>query len=247
WFCLNTVAGSRNHDLLYHFHGRNEDATWWNDQNYYTGKLHAAWKEKGLDPPTVVTVSFGKLWPLTERSDQPGGGLHSIFLKFVMPRVEKEISGSIAKRFGVGESMGGLNVLMTGLKSDSPFTKVAALCAPLATVSPHANILDIYRYVSQSSTSIRRALMLLFFSRKFYPDEETWDRNDPVHVSETYRPLSGIHFYITCGAKDDWGCMKGSEKLVVNLKSSQTSVEWLPRPGGHCDIDAPSLAEFLIH
>lgn len=245
-FCINTVQGSKNHDLLYHFHGRNGDATWWNDQNCYSGKLQAAWKEKGQDTPTVVTVSFGKLWLLTEPTDHNSNALHEIFLKNVMPRIEKEITGSIAKRMVVGESMGGLNALMTGLKSDSPFSKVAALCAPLATVSPYASIFDIYHYIMNSSTSIKRAFMMLYFSRKLYPDETTWKNNDPVQTSQSYRSHSGTFFYVTCGAKDTWGCMDGSQEVVKNLKASNTQVEWVPRPGGHCDIDTQSLAEFLI-
>jgi hypothetical protein len=205
-FCLNTVEGSKNNDLIYHFHGRNGAATWWNDRDYYTGKVYAKWLEKKYAPPTVATVSFGKLWFLTERSDEKTGGLYHVFMDQVTKRVEKEIGNPISRRFIIGESMGGVNALITAFKSGKTFYKVAALCAPIQTISPYASVSEIYHYVTEATTSWKHALMMMFFSRRFFPSEEIWNDNDPLQLSVTAKPDLEPIFYLSCGKQDDWGC-----------------------------------------
>lgn len=245
-FCVNRLPSSGNQDVVYHFHGRNGSADWWNDQTYYTGKVHAQWIEQGVAPPTVVTVSFGKLWLLTERPDEATGGLYRVFIDDVLSRVETEIPHSIGRRSLVGESMGGVNALTVALKSGRLFARAASLCPPIQRVSPFSSASGIFRYVTQTSTSWRRALMMLLFSRKFYPNEEVWANNDPLQLARNYLQPSDVRLYLTCGEKDDWGCMEGSKAFVKALEEKGGKVDWYPRPGGHCDIDVESLAKFLV-
>jgi hypothetical protein len=66
--CVHRTSGSTSRDLVIHLHGRRGDATWWNDREYYTGEVHAAWMRAGTAAPVVVGVSFGPLWLLTDES-----------------------------------------------------------------------------------------------------------------------------------------------------------------------------------
>ncbi len=237
-FCINRVPGSENPDVVFHFHGRHGAATWWNDATYYTGAVERRWAEMKVDAPTVVGVSFGRVWLITD-------DLLGVFLETVLPRIERELRQPYGRRMVVGESMGGVNALLVGLRSATRFSKVASLCAALATVSPYASIKDIISYVHRSSTTWQKALTLLMLSRQFYPNEDFWRANYPLPLSNTVDVSEGPAFYVSCGKTDEWGCTEGGEKLVENLRMRGGRVSWVATPGGHCDIDVNSLASFL--
>jgi len=238
-FCINRVRGSQNRDVVFHFHGRNGDATWWNDSPSYSGEVVRRWAQTQQQAPIVVSISFGALWLLDD-------SLMAVFEHEVMPRVERELGEKPTRLMAVGESMGGLNALLAALKMPNRFSKVASLCAPLATVSPFAALADIAQFVFSSSTSMKRAVMMMVFSRKFYPSEAHWLANHPMPLSQRETPRSGTAFYVTCGAKDEWGCTGASEQLVTTLRARGATVDWVPRPGGHCDIETDSLADALV-
>jgi hypothetical protein len=91
------------------------------------------------------------------------------------------------------------------------------------------------------------ALMMFAMSRKFFPNRKTWENNDPLELSKAYRQPVGVSLYLTCGEADEWGCMEGSKALMANIEANGGTVEWVARPGGHCDFDIPSIADFLVH
>ncbi len=245
-FCINRYRGSANKSLLIYLHARNGNETWWNDKTYHTGRLYEEWRAQSIDPPVVVSLSFGKLWLLTENKSDDHGGLHKILHDHVIPRVEEELGEKRPKKMIAGISMGGLNTLIEALKGTAVYSKAVALCPPLAAVSPHESLFSILSYYLKSSTSLKRAFMLWKFSKEFYPTNEIWELNDPLFRAKTYSASENSpEFYLSCGEKDPWGCMKGSEILVDRLLKGGAQVQWMPRKGGHCDIDYPSLAEFL--
>jgi hypothetical protein len=243
-FCINKTLNSSSKNLIYHFHGRNGDATWWNDQTYYTGKVHATWLVKNEPPPIVASISFGKLWLLVDNSHGTEN-LYRFFLDHAMKRIEQEIGRPIEQRMAVGESMGGVNALILAMKSKGVFSKVATLCPVLPPVSPFAPISELYDYIKRSSMSLKRALMTYWFSMKFYPSKDVWEANDPLHLSKSFTATGAPSLYLGCGEKDEWGCLEGSLQLVANVKAAGGQIEWHQRPGGHCDIDEGSLATFL--
>lgn len=249
-FCINRVVGSDNPDVVFHFHGRNGDATWWNDAPAYSGELYTEWAESKRAPPTVVSVSFGPLWLLTDQHREDASpGLMKVFLESVVPRVGRELasSGGARRRYLlIGESMGAVNALLVGLKTSAQFSKVASLCAPLATGGRDPSIGQVVSLVRRGSMTVRRALMLLAFSRRFYPSDAFWAENAPLPLSERAFTSPPPAFFITCGRTDEWGCLEGSEVLVNNLRAHGARVDWWPRPGGHCDIDPRPLAAFLV-
>ncbi len=240
-FCVNRAAGSKSADVVYHLHGRHGAATWWNDSSYYSGEVNRLWAERGVEPPIVVGVSFGPVWLLV-------GELGRVFAEVVVPRVERELRHPVGRRMVVGESMGGVNALLVGLKSKQLFTRVAALCAPLPTVAPFSSASQLIAYVDRSKTSWRRAATLLALARTYYPSNEFWRENNPVPLAGAYSAEEGgPAFYLSCGQRDEWGCLEGNEVVRRALERSGAAVEWHLTAGGHCDVDTSSLATFLSH
>ncbi|MCX6123756.1 MAG: alpha/beta hydrolase-fold protein, partial [Proteobacteria bacterium] len=172
-YCVNQTSNYDSQTILYHFHGRNGAATWWNDDTYYSAEIQRHWRQTGVTPPLVVSISFGKLWLLVDWEAANAPNLYHIFLDTAMQTVEQRLGMPIKERMLVGESMGGFNALLIGLKDKSRFLKVAALCPPLPTVSPFASWHDKISYVTASSTSWKRATTLLFFAHIFFPDKQT--------------------------------------------------------------------------
>ena len=244
-YCVNSVPGSDNPDVLYYLHARNGNETWWNDKDYHTGALYKRWRENGQAEPTVVAISFGKLWVLKEDAAEEGGGLYKVFTDAVVPKIEERLEEKTGQRMVAGISMGGYNALIVAMKSKGFFSKAASVCAPMPTVSHHDGVGRVIGAARSSKTSLKRALLLWRFSQQYYPTREKWLANDPLTLSASFDPDDAPALYVTCGKSDDWGCFDGTEKLVGNLEKAGGAVQWVPRDGGHCDIEYPSLAEFL--
>jgi len=243
-YCISTTPGSDSTDVLYHFHGRRGDANWWNDREYYTGDVHRAWLAAGSSAPRVVGVSFGPLWLLTEGGEEPQERRLRTFLDVVVPRVESKL-GEVGQRMLVGESMGGVNALLVATSGDARFDRVAALCAPLSETSPHEGPWRLARAARRANASVGKALLLSSLGRWAYPTEESWAANDPLQRLRRRPPAYIPSLYVSCGERDPWGCLPASRVLVSELRKAGHSVQWHQRPGGHCDIDVPSLARFL--
>src|SRR6185369_6181885 len=41
-----------SNDIIYHLHGRNLDASVWNDDTYFTSQVQAYWQKLSIKPPT---------------------------------------------------------------------------------------------------------------------------------------------------------------------------------------------------
>jgi len=98
-------------------------------------QVRSEWAKNHERVPTVISVSFGPVWLLAEKNGSPYSGLLNAFTEKVMPMLEAQLGGLHGRRLIVGESMGGFNTLQVALKTRL-FAKAAALCAPMAGVSP---------------------------------------------------------------------------------------------------------------
>jgi hypothetical protein len=49
-------------NVIYHLHGRNLDASIWNDDTYFTSLVQAYWQKSSIKPPTVVVSCFWFVW-----------------------------------------------------------------------------------------------------------------------------------------------------------------------------------------
>ncbi|MGB0899434.1 MAG: alpha/beta hydrolase-fold protein [Psychrobium sp.] len=238
-YCVNRSPDSASKRVIYHFHGRKGTARWWNDSTYYTGDVYRHWLELEADIPTVVSISFGPLWLFNHDS------LHQL-TTVIIPKIERELAFTVDERLVVGESMGGVNALTLWGQQTTKFDGVAALCPPLPMVSPYGGVGDLWQYFQHSTTSFKRGLMLLIMGRALYQDDAQWRSLDVLQQFEQGKFIQNTPLYLSCGKKDDWGCMEGALALLQKARDSEVDIQWQPREGGHCDIDTKSLAAFLI-
>lgn len=232
-----------NEDIIYHFHGRNLDNTIWNDDTYFTSLIQSQWQKSKVNPPTVVLISYGPEWLLTPKNSKAESGLMDDFISN-LPFIESKI-GKPKNRILVGESMGGLNVLILGLSHPELFSRVASLCPGVYLDSPFSDFDKIKAAMKRTGADPKVAIGIYLMAKKYVSNEGEWKKISPIELikkaNNDYPEL-----YLSCGLYDKYGNYEGTETLVNIANSKGVKTQWHPLYGGHCAVDINSLADFLI-
>tara|TARA_R110002096_G_scaffold324349_1_gene518357 strand:- start:1989 stop:2891 length:903 start_codon:yes stop_codon:yes gene_type:complete len=242
-FSIYRASTGVNQDVIYHFHGRNLDNTIWNDDTYFTSLIQSHWEKSKVKPPTIVLISYGPEWLLTPKNSKVESGLMDDFISN-LPFIESKI-GKPKNRILLGESMGGLNVLILGLSHPEMFSKIASLCPGVYLDSPFSDIDKIKSAMKRTGADPKVALGIYLLAKKYVSNEEEWNEISPIDLikkaNNDYPEL-----YLSCGLYDKFGNYEGTEALVNRANSNGVKTQWHPMYGGHCSIDISSLADFLI-
>lgn len=232
-----------NEDIIYHFHGRNLDNTIWNDDTYFTSLIQSHWQKSKIKPPTVVLISYGPEWLLTPKNSKSDSGLMDDFISN-LPFIESKI-GQPKNRILVGESMGGLNVLILGLNHPELFSRIASLCPGVYLDSPFSDFDKIKEAVKRTGGDPKVALGVYLMAKKYVANEEEWKKISPIELIKK-ADIDYPELYLSCGLYDKFGNYEGTETLVNIANSKGVKTQWHPLYGGHCAIDINSLADFLL-
>lgn len=242
-YCVYRDRRGTNGDIVYHLHGRNLDEKVWNDDTYYTAMLQGEWRRTHTLAPTVVTVSYGSTWLLTPRGEKVDSGLLDDLVAR-LPAIEAKV-GRPRRRLLLGESMGGLNVLVAGLSYPTRFAKVAALCPGVYATSPFASLSTIGASMARTGADPRIVFGVWLMARKYVANEAEWRRIDPLDLIRRAGPAYPA-LYLSNGLYDGYGNFDGTQRLAEAARQRGVSTEWHPIYGGHCASDASSLAAFLL-
>lgn len=242
-FTIYKAASGVNEDVVYHFHGRNLDDAIWNDDTYYTSMIQSYWQNSSTKPPTIVLVSYGSQWLLTPKTSKPESGLLEDFVSQI-PLIESKI-GKPRNRILLGESMGGLNVLILGLTHPELFSKIASLCPGVYIDSPFSDFKTMKKALQRTGADPKIAFGIYKWAKTYVLNEEEYKAISPINLimkaNKNYPEL-----YLSCGLYDKYGNFEGTEALANIAKSKGIKTHWHPLYGGHCAIDINSLADFLV-
>ncbi len=242
-FSIYRAESGVNEDVVYHFHGRNLDNTIWNDDTYFTSLIQSQWQKSKVNPPTVVLISYGPEWLLTPKNSKAESGLMDDFIS-ILPFIESKI-GKPKNRILLGESMGGLNVLILGLSHPQLFSRVASLCPGVYLDSPFSDFNEIKAAMKRTGADPKIALGIYLMAKKYVANEEEWKNFSPIELIKKDN-IQFPELYLSCGLYDKYGNYEGTETLVNIANSKGVKTNWHPLYGGHCAIDINSLADFLI-
>lgn len=230
-------------DVIFHLHGRNLDPSIWNDDTYFTSLVQAYWQRSSVKPPTVVVVSYGPIWLLTPKNSQAESGLLDDFIKR-LPEIESKL-GKPKRRILLGESMGGLNVLIAGLSRPEMFSKIASLCPGVYLDSPFSDLSTLRAALKRTGADPKIAYGITQLAKRYVSNEEELKAINPISLikraDQNYPEL-----YLSCGLYDKFGNFEGTEALANLAIKRGVKTKWHPLYGGHCAIDVASLAEFLV-
>lgn len=244
-YCVHRAVGGVNGDVLYHLHGRNLEAEVWNDPTYFTALVQAHWERAGVLPPTVISLSYGPEWLLTPKGQAESSGLLETIWTDI-GSIEERV-GTPRRRLLMGESMGGLNVLVLGLSHPQHFEKVAALCPAVYVDSPFAPFRKMGEAMVRTGADPRTVLGIWQLSRRYVSSAEEWVRLSPLALIEgaavrEARPS----LYLSAGLYDRFGLYEGTERMARRAAQRGLPTEWHPLYGGHCAIDIASLGSFIV-
>lgn len=241
-FTVYRAENGVSEDVIYHLHGRNMDDSIWNDDTYFTSLVQSYWQKSSTKPPTVVVVSYGPVWLLTPKNSKAESGLMDDFVAR-LPEIESK-TGKPRNRILLGESMGGLNVLILGLSHPNLFSKVASLCPGVYLDSPFSDFSTMRETVKRTGADPKIAFGILQMAKTYVSNEEEWNSISPIKLIERaddkYPEL-----YLSCGLYDKYGNFEGTEALANIAIKKGVKTKWHPLYGGHCAIDVASLADFL--
>lgn len=241
-YCIYRAKSGTNGNVVYHLHGRNLDEQIWNDDTYWTSMVQANWQQTKSLPPTVVVISYGPTWLLVPKGKKQDSGLLEAFMA-KLPDIDQK-TGNPRERLLLGESMGGLNVLIAGLSYPQSFAKIASLCPGVYATSPFSPWSAMKRTLVRTGADPKIAFGIWLLARQYVADEDEWKSMSPL---ELVKRADGQYpaLYLSNGLYDAYGNFEGSQKLAENAAERGVSVEWHPLYGGHCAIDTASLARFL--
>jgi hypothetical protein len=242
-YCIYRDRRGTSKDVLFHLHARNLDEQIWNDDTYLTTMIQSEWQRSGVLPPTVVSLSYGPTWLLAPKGQKADSGLLEDMMSR-LPKIEAKL-GVPRRRMLMGESMGGLNVLVAGLTYPQQFAKVAALCPGVYKISPFAPFSEMREAAYRTGADPKIGVSVLMWSRKHVANEAEWHRMSPLALIEKAGPDYPA-LYISNGLYDGFGNFEGSEQLAKEALKRGVKTEWRPLYGGHCATDASSLASFLV-
>ncbi|HEX8248933.1 MAG TPA: alpha/beta hydrolase-fold protein [Pyrinomonadaceae bacterium] len=229
-------------DVIYHLHGRNLDASVWNDDTYFTSQVQAFWQRLSIKPPTVVVVSYGPVWLLTPKNSKEESGLLDDFIAR-LPEIESKL-GKPKRRILLGESMGGLNVLIAGLSRPEMFSKVASLCPGVYLDSPFSDYSTLRAGIKRTGADPKIIYGVTQLAKKYVSNDEEWNAISPISLIER-ADQNYPELYLSCGLYDKYGNFEGTEALADTALKKGVKTTWHPLYGGHCAIDIASLANFL--
>lgn len=241
-YCIYRAKQGTNGDVLYHLHGRGLDERIWNDDTYLTAMLQAQWRDRGTPPPTVVSLSYGPDWLLTPVGKRPASGLLDDMMRR-LPEIEAR-TGTPRRRMLMGESMGGLNVLIAGLSEPRAFDRIAALCPGVYADSPFGSLASMRAAIQRTGADPERAFAIWWLARTYLADEAEWRRISPLSLIEQAGPTHPA-LYLSNGLYDAFGNYEGTRMLADRAAALGVPTEWHPLYGGHCATDIASLARFL--
>lgn len=229
-------------DVVYYLHGRNLDPSVWNDDTYFTSQVQAYWQRSSMKPPTVVVVSYGSVWLLTPKNSQAESGLLDDFVAH-LPEIESKL-GVPKRRILLGESMGGLNVLILGLSHPEMFSKIASLCPGVYLESPFSDYSTQREGIKRTGADPKIIYGVTQLAKKYVSNNEEWNAINPISLIER-ADQNFPELYLSCGLYDKYGNFEGTEALANLAIKRGVKTTWHPIYGGHCAIDIASLAEFL--
>jgi enterochelin esterase-like enzyme len=241
-YCIYRAKSGTNEDVVYHLHGRNLDEQIWNDDTYWTSMVQSSWQQTKILPPTVVVISYGPTWLLVPKGDKQDSGLLEDFMA-KLPDIDKK-TGNPKKRLLLGESMGGLNVLIAGLTYPQSFAKIASLCPGVYTTSPFDSLSAMRSALKRTGADPKIGFGIWRMAKNHVADEQEWKRASPLELIKRANAQYPA-LYLSNGLYDAYGNFEGSQILADKATQRGVSVEWHPLYGGHCAIDASSLARFL--
>lgn len=261
-WCIDAQPGSKNNDVIFAFHGAGDSEQSW-AAGFHGRAITAALSKRAGDLPTVISVSFGPTWLITDLAPAIASAalpnappaavtappLTEEFFDTILPELETRAVATLnirpARRFILGLSMGSFNAAQLFFRRPEKFDRLVMMCAAIQKVGAFSNPQAIQTAIA-SHSFIRPQDYLGFLSwiERTMQTPANWQRHDLLAFAQSM-PSTIPPFYVTVGRQDEYGFFDGAEEFASIAASRGLPVTWKPLDGGHCAYDADDIAAFL--
>lgn len=242
-WCITPTDRTKNPNIMYFMHGMWSSENVW-DKNAENKQIKKEWDRLGYTSPTVISITFGRQWLLTEVDGSKK--LYNIVMDHIMPELEAKAGGlGKGQRQLMGRSMGGFNSSQLFMKNPRMFDRVALYCPAITTVGPHSSQAEIDAFIKRTGAKKSKLKKVLDWTREEFPTLADWNQHSPVVLAEKDFNKNYPALFISCGAQDEYGFYEGAKYLADLAKERGLETEWAPVKGDHCTLDPIKAAQFF--
>jgi S-formylglutathione hydrolase FrmB len=246
-YCIHKTNNSKNRNLVYYFHGLGGDEHEWENKDFAI-KMQRYWETNKIEAPIVVSVSLGKSWFLIPKNSTHHSGLLEIFNTQILPQIEAKLNQSLDSRILLGSSMGGTNVLSLLLNSPELFSKAAALCPVVSSLSPFSTQDEIHNYILLNNATPSYIDRIIEFGKLYFPHHNSWKNAHPFELIKKYALKTNLKpIFLSIGKADEYGVFNDMDYFQELYQDYNGEVSWYPTPGKHCSFNIYKTAEFITH
>lgn len=241
-YCVSSSYTDRPTEVLYYFHGLLGD-----EKQFFKDKRAQQTRQIwGSNAPTIVTISYGPEWLLVKKNSRPNSGLLKHFQEKALPYIESKLSFKPTKRYLVGASMGGANVLSLYFDNPKLFDKYAALCPAMMGIGPFVSKEERKKYASITQAKMIYVQLARFLMWLYFPTNDLFNKENPLFKTSQLNS-SSPNLYLSCGRQDQFGFFFGTNKFYQEGSKNLAPLSFSPVDGGHCAFDAKNLAHYFMN
>lgn len=252
-YCIRKIVNGKRKEVLWFNHGAMDDQDPWNLDTLkkLAGMTQSPVLMKqftdlwGDDAPTIITVSFGRIFMVTgypNRYMRPSNATVEFFTGTIMPQLEDQYSLVGRPRWIMGPSQGGANSF-TLLASKPELFQKAVLINPMFN-KPDCHPYDFINFnCSKPTMQVAAASYLV---QQNYTGRQNWDEWGVYGLASKADAKLFPPTYIQCDSDDPWGFTFGVTKICAGLKLKEANVKCEILPGSdHIIWDPKKVYEWL--
>lgn len=252
-YCIRKLVKGKRKEVLWFNHGAADDEDVWNLDKLkeFAGmtlaptKMKEFWELWGDDAPTIISVSFGRVFMVTgypNRFMRPQNATVEHFTGTIIPAIEKQYNLEGRTRWIMGPSQGGANSFTIAALSTDLWSKVVL-------INPMFNKPDCHPYDGINFNCAKPTMRVAgasFLVQQNYIGRGNWDEWGVYGIAKRIDGGRMPPTYIQCDAEDPWGFTYGVNKMcaLLQLKGANVTCEILPG-SDHIQWDPKKVYEFL--
>lgn len=230
-----------DHGSVLHFlHPAQADHLSWGERRL-ARLFYARLLELRRPAPTVISVSYGRVWTLMDTRARRGPTAGS-YLSLAVGRIEAGLGAPVRRRLLWGISQGGFNGARLLLREPRLFDAVVLSSPALMPVALYDDA-EIETYIRRSRAHGPTVWWGVERLRARVAGPEAWLREDPLAMAPACRALPPL--LVQAAADDEFGFWHGARELCKALEGLRPEPVLRLRPGSHASLDVAEAADFL--
>lgn len=239
-YCIDRPAADVNDaDVFVYFHGIYGSEQQWSQ---LTAIIQAISTARAGHMPTVISLSLGPAWLLSEFSPNANPSSYRTLVDEILPVVEAKLAVPVQHRTLIGQSMGGFNSAQLLGRDPHLFERVALICPAVSTLSPFSTDPEIAAYLARhpeiDPSLLRQAQ---FLTKMVYPTPQDYLPHNPLTIAAKLSAASP-RIFVSAGTADEFGFYDGAVEFAKEATAGGANVTSIVIPQGrHCQQNAQSL------